>query len=313
MREFCILCLFVFFHSSEGRIQPYELKIPGSEVVIPMVAIQEGTFELGSDDKRSELDEKPIQTVFVDGFWMSSVEITHDAFLIFRNPELDLDKEGNPRVDGITRPSQPYEDPVFGMGTTSYPAAGMTQLGALQFCRWLSDKTGDFYLLPTEAEWEYACRAGSASPYFFGKKKKDLKEYAWYEKNSGSRFHPVGQLEPNPWGLYDIHGNVAEWTLDQYQADYYLELKSNTENPWRQPTDLHPRSVRGGNYLSPAEDLRCSSRTESTLDWKRRDPQIPRSFWWNTDSPFVGFRIVCPAREITKADQEAFWNLVLGG
>jgi formylglycine-generating enzyme required for sulfatase activity len=313
MRVLHIFFLITFFNYCTGQTNSYELKIPGSEVVIPMVLIQEGSFLLGSDEKNAEPDEKPIRTVMIDGFWMSAFEITHDAYMVFRDPVLDLDAEGNPRVDGITRPSQPYEDPVFGMGTVGYPAAGMTQFGALQFCRWLSDKTGDFYRLPTEAEWEYASRAGTQTPYFFGKKKKDLRQYAWYEKNSGNRFHPVGQLEPNPWGLYDILGNVAEWTLDQYQDNYYGQLEPKADNPWRHPTDLHPRSVRGGSFRNPAENLRCSDRTESTLDWKKRDPQIPKSFWWNTDSPFVGFRIVCPVEKISEKEQEDFWNMVLGG
>ena len=193
-----------------------------------------------------------------------------------RDPELDLDDDGNPRADAVTRPSPPYEDPTHGMSADNHPAAGMTQLSALQFCKWLSDKTGEFYRLPTEAEWEYACNAGSTEPYFYGKQKGKLKNYAWFEKNSEKRTHPVGMLEPNPWGLYDMYGNVQEWTLDQYEADAYTKL--NQDNLWILPSSLHPRSVRGGAYNSPAEDCRTANRIESDLDWKKEIHKYPRVF-----------------------------------
>ncbi|MCB0687971.1 MAG: formylglycine-generating enzyme family protein [Saprospiraceae bacterium] len=277
-----------------------------------MAGIPAGSFMMG--DKKSKLaDEKPPVEVEISAFYMSDKEITHDLFMVFRDPEIDLDENGKPRTDGVTRPSAPYEDPVFGMGKFGYPAAGMTQFSALQFCKWLSEKTGRFYRLPTEAEWEYACRAGSSTPYFFGKKKKDLSKYAWYEDNSEGSFHKVGELQPNSWGLYDMLGNVMEWTLDQYHADAYQTLENGVKDPWIQPTDLHPRSVRGGSFKSEPEELRSAARTESTLAWKKRDPQIPKSFWWNTDSPFVGFRIISPVDQPTKEEQNAFWALVLGG
>ncbi len=291
----------------------YDLNIPNSDQSIPMVEIPGGTLTFGGK-KSKEPDEVPRAKVEVSPFHMSAIEITHDIFMVYRDPEIDVDDEGNPRVDGVTRPSAPYEDPVFGMGKFGFPASGMTQFGALQFCRWLSEKTGEFYRLPTEAEWEHACKAGEQdAPYFFGKKKKLLSTYAWFEKNSEGRFHKVAQLKPNPWGLYDILGNVSEWTLDHYYADAYTRLEANTKDPWIKPAALHPRTVRGGNYRDGANELRSANRLESTLDWKKRDPQIPKSFWWNTDSPFVGFRIVKPVKQPSKEEQNAFWALVLGG
>lgn len=297
---------------AQSRPETFEQEIFKTDLKITMVGIPGGTFQIG-DAKSKMSDEKPQKEVEISPFYMSDKEITHDLFMVFRDPEIDLDESGNPRTDGVTRPSAPYEDPVFGMGKFGYPAAGMTQFSALQFCKWLSDKTGRFYRLPTEAEWEYACRAGTDTPYFFGKKKKELSEYAWYEDNSGGSFHEVGQLKPNPWGLYDILGNVMEWTLDHYHTDAYTQLENGTKDPWIKPTALHPRSVRGGSFKSEPNDLRCAKRTESTLDWKKRDPQIPKSFWWNTDSPFVGFRIVSPVNQPSKEEQNAFWALVLGG
>ena len=306
------LLLVMVLHKSSWAQEKYDLKIAQSDLQISMVDLPGGTFVLG-DPKSKQADELPAREVVVSSFAISSHEITHDLFMIFRDPEVDLDEAGNPRVDGVSRPSAPYEDPVFGMGKFGYPAAGMTQFAALQFCKWLTEKTGEFHRLPTEAEWEYACRAGSDDKYFFGKKKKELAKYCWYEKNSSETFHKVGQLQPNAWGLYDMLGNVAEWTLDHYHADQYQKLESGAKDPWAKPESLHPRSVRGGSFRSTAKELHCANRTESTLDWKKRDPQIPKSFWWNTDSPFVGFRIVRPAQQPTQAEQEAFWSLVLGG
>jgi len=310
--QLLILSLWANCLLAQQRPESFDQVIPKTDIKISMVGIPEGRALLG-EVKSKMSDELPQKEVEISSFYMSAHEITHDLFMVFRDPEIDLDENNKPRTDGITRPSAPYEDPVFGMGKFGYPAAGMTQFSALQFCRWLSEKTGRFYRLPTEAEWEYACRAGTSSRYFFGKKKKELAKYAWYEDNSEGTFHKVGELQPNPWGLYDILGNVMEWTLDQYHADAYQKIENGAKDPWIQPTALHPRSVRGGSFKSEPEDLRCAKRTESTLAWKKRDPQIPKSFWWNTDSPFVGFRIVSPVDQPTKEEQNAFWALVLGG
>ena len=126
---------------------------------------------------------------------------------------------------------------------------------------------------------------------------------------------PIDAFPQNvsPHGIRNMTGNVAEWTLDQYQADAYAAISDQAIDPWRQPTALHPRTVRGGSYQDDAEELRSSNRIESDLQWKKRDPQIPKSFWWNTDSPFVGFRIVRPMKEPSKEEQKAFWDMVLGG
>ena len=294
---------------------PYTEHLNGTDVSFEMVPIPAGHFVLGAShkDKAQKPDELPNKTIQLEGFWMSSTEVSHDLYDIYRNKEKDVDANGQPRTEGIVRPSPPYEDPSHGLGGASFPASGMTQFAALHSCKWLSEKTGKFYRLATEAEWEYACRAGTTTAYFFGKKAKMLPEYAWFADNSEQKLHPVGSLKPNPWGLYDMYGNVAEWTLDQYQADAYAAISDQAIDPWRKPTALHPRTVRGGSYQDDAEELRSSNRIESDLQWKKRDPQIPKSFWWNTDSPFVGFRIVRPMKEPSKEEQKAFWDMVLGG
>lgn len=312
-----LFMLFIFLTGTlltEAQDRPanFTESIPQTDQSLKMIGVPGGTFLLGQE-KTKMADELPQKEVQISPFYMSAHEITYDLFIVFRDSDIDLDAAGNPRVDGVTRPSAPYEDPVFGMGKSGFPAAGMTQFSALQFCKWLSEKTGVFYRLPTEAEWEYACKAGTVMPYFFGKKKKELAKYAWYAKNSNEKFQKVGQLAPNPWGFYDILGNVAEWTLDQYHADGYAQLGAGEVDPWIKPTSLHPRSVRGGSFESAPDELRSAKRTESSLKWKRRDPQIPKSFWWNTDSPFVGFRIVKPADQPSEEEQSAFWALVLGG
>ncbi len=293
--------------------------LPGTEVQFEMVLIPGGEFLMGSpasEVDRSE-DEGPQHNVKVEAFWMGQHEVTFEAYNILREKELDLPSEDQPAwdADAIARPSPPYEDPTFGMGKDGYPAVSMTQFAAHQYCKWLSDKTGTFYRLPTEAEWEYACKAGKNDIYYFGNDKAMLADHAWYTDNSMEKYHEIGTKKPNDWGLYDMLGNVSEWTLDQYQEDAYTVISSTMKdevNPWIKPTRLHPRTVRGGSWDDNAEKQRCSCRIESSRKWKERDPQIPKSYWWNTDSPFVGFRIVSPAVQPSSEEQAAFWEMVLG-
>ncbi|MDX1428868.1 MAG: SUMF1/EgtB/PvdO family nonheme iron enzyme, partial [Rhodothermales bacterium] len=293
-------------------------RIPGTDVELSMAFIPAGTFVLGSpeDEPGRDADEGPQRVVSLEAFWMGTHEVTYDEFMVFRYRELDNDSTEAPnstfRSDAVARPSPPYEDPAHGMGTTGFPAAGMTQWAALHYARWLSEKTGRFYRLPTEAEWEYACRAGSKTAYGFTEDSSELDAYAWYYGNSDEVFKPVGSKLPNDWGLYDMHGNVAEWTLDQYTAEFYSTLDDSVSAPWSEPIRLHPRTVRGGAYDDDPEALRCAARQRSNLNWKRRDPQIPKSYWWNTDSPFVGFRLVSPVSPPSAAGLEEFWTLVLG-
>jgi formylglycine-generating enzyme required for sulfatase activity len=291
--------------------------IPGTPVGFHMTLIPGGTFLMGSpeNEPNRRADEGPQFEVAVDSFWIGTYEVSYQEYNIFRDKELDLPPSDTVEwnADAFARPSPPYEDPTFGMGRDGYPAVSMTQFAALQFCKWLSQKTGAFYRLPTEAEWEYACRAGSTSTYYFGDNPDSLDNHAWHYENSDEAYHKLGEKEPNPWGLYDMLGNVSEWTLDQYQSDAYQLLDSMDQvNPWIKPTALHPRTVRGASWDNDPEDARCACRIESSKRWKERDPQIPKSFWWNTDSPFVGFRLVKPYQQPSAEEQAAFWARVLG-
>jgi len=296
-----------------------DAQIPATDVSFKLALVPAGSYQMGSPEgeENREADEGPQMEVKVESFYIGVHEVTFDEFNIFREKELDKAPEGRLdwNADAFARPSPPYEDPTFGMGKEGFPAVSMTQFSALQYCKWLSDKTGDFYRLPTEAEWEYACRAGSKTTYYHGDDTELLDDYAWHYYNSSEKYHKVGSKKPNAWGLYDMLGNVSEWTLDQYKKDAYATIAaemSEEVNPWIRPTRLHPRTVRGGSWDDSKEYHRCAARIRSSSKWKERDPQIPKSFWWNTDSPFVGFRIVKPANQPSAEERAAFWLLVLG-
>jgi len=297
--------------SADTVFQKYEQTIPGSTVKFIMVPIPAGTFTIGSSpkDKMKETDESPQHLIRLSAFWIGAYEVTFDEYDLFFN---DVSLSQNIVTDAVTRPSSPYIDMTLGMGKEGgFPANSMQQYGALMYCKWLYKNTGIFYRLPTEAEWEYACRAGTTTVFPFGDDEAKLGEYAWYSSNSDNQYHKVGLKEPNAWGLYDMLGNVGEWVLDQYQPDYYTTITDNTVDPVRQPEARHPRVVKGGAYNEEAKDLRSANRRMSDLVWNRRDPQIPKSRWWNADAPFVGFRIVRPLKEPTAEEAEHFFQTYL--
>ena len=210
-------------------------------------------------------------------------------------------------VDAVSGATTPYVEMSFGMGVDNYPAICMTQLAAVKFCEWLSAMTGHFYRLPTEAEWEYACRAGKQTPYSFGEDATQLEEYAWFAENSNEKYQKVGSKLPNPWGLHDMHGNVAEWTLDQYLPTAYRQRTDGVKNPLTPGDKVYPKIVRGGSWMDAPKRLRSAARRPSSKKWKKRDPQIPKSKWWHTDAPFVGFRVVRPVKTPSEEEQKKYW------
>ena len=214
-------------------------------------------------------------------------------------------------VDAVSGVTTPYVEMSFGMGIDNYPAICMTQLAAVKFCEWLSAMTGHFYRLPTEAEWEYACRAGTDTAYSFGDDPSELSEYAWYKENSQDKYQKVGTKKANPWGLFDMHGNVAEWTLDQYIPTEYSKRVGGETNPLAIGEKVYPKSVRGGSWMDNPNRLRSAARRPSSTKWKKRDPQIPKSKWWHTDAPFVGFRIVRPLETPSEEEQKKYWKYEL--
>jgi len=310
-----VVFFLIGFGSNEKE---YAQPIPGTQEKVEMVFIPGGTFTMGSPKSEQGHfgDEGPQHEVEIAPFWMGKFEITWDLYELFMAREIDskrpqkaLGEEVNMDVDAVSGATQPYTDMSFGMGIENYPAICMTHLAAVKFCEWLSAMTGNFYRLPTEAEWEYACRAGTKTAYSFGDDPGDLDIYAWHEGNSAGAYHQVGQKKPNPWGLYDMHGNVSEWTLDQYVPTLYNQRKRKTIiNPHEKPTKTYPRVVRGGAWSDKAGRLRSASRRPSSKIWKKRDPQIPKSLWWHTDAPFVGFRVVRPVKTPSSEEQKMYWN-----
>ena len=183
----------------------------------------------------------------------------------------------------------------FEMGKEKHPATSMTQHAALMFCKWLSAKTGHFYRLPTEAEWEYACLKGGARE----------KSMHWSKENSDAQYHEIDSNEPDEIGLYNMLGNVAEWTMDAY-----IDGKSD-KGSWAIPKSLYPRVLKGGSWKDTTDKCTCTSRKASKASWKRIDPQLPKSRWWFTNAPIVGFRIVRPYPTPSKEEIEKYWLPVI--
>lgn len=310
---------------TQADMKGYTNNIPGSPVPYMMVPIPGGEFTMGSPDNEKDRkpDEGPQHKVKISPFWMGQFEVTWDQYLLFLYPddEKNLRKEfkDSAKVDAVsdivTRPSKPYVDMSFGMGKKAkrggigFPAIAMTQHAANKFCHWLSAKTGHFYRLPTEAEWEYACRAGTATAYYFGNDARQLTNYAWYFDNSNSKYQEVGKKQPNAWGLHDMCGNVTEWVLDQYDDGYYKTLAGKTliSDPWNRATKPYPHSVRGGSWDDDPKDCRSAARRGSDRSWKMTDPQLPKGMWWMTDAQFIGFRIVRPLTTPSPEEMAKYW------
>ncbi|HAB16752.1 MAG TPA: hypothetical protein DCE44_09915, partial [Verrucomicrobiales bacterium] len=303
------------------------------EVGFDMIAIQGGEFEMGSADDAPghKPDESPRRKVKLDPFWMGRCEVTWNEYELFQFPGLEkgnsisterVNRElllmtafpkpadgGNPYVgkeaDAVSRPTTPYVEMSFGMGKDGFPAISMTHYAALMYCRWLSAKTGHFYRLATEAEWEYAARAGTQTTYFWGDDVSKADEYAWSFNNSEGKYQKVGQKKPNPWGLYDMLGNVAEWVTDGFKTNAYSILPN--DNPVLWGFAEYPHVARGGSWDDEPDKLRCARRLASEPAWKMRDPQLPKSRWYLTDAQFLGWRVVRPLKVPKTPEELAQW------
>jgi len=284
----------------------------GDKISLDMVLIPGGEFRMGSpaDEAGRKDDEGPQHQVRLDPYYLCTTETTIALFLAYYQETVTAKKDDyaiddvpktNPDVDAITGPT-----PVFGDVTMEYskkhPAIAMTWHNATTFCKWLSKKTGKNYRLPTEAEWEYACRAGGATAYAQGSSPDPAKlaEVAWYKAGSGHEPHEVATRKPNPWGLYDMTGNVYEWVSDFYSPTAYAEAAKNTPavNP-KGPKTGKVHVARGGNYNSSPEQLRCAARWFEQEWWRSGDPQIPKSRWWLPEMDVIGFRV---ARSLSKSN-----------
>lgn len=304
----------------ESEMKAYDEVVEHADVSFRMLPIPSGKFLMGSPEDEADRrdDEGPQREVQISAFWMSATEITWDVYDVwaedldlFRIKTLKLSPSPRDAVADqyqVSQPTKPYTDMSFGMGKRGYPAICMTQHSCRTFCKWLSAKTGRYYRLPTEAEWEYACRAGTTSAYSFGDDPAELEDHAWYFDNTDEAYEKVAQKKPNPWGLYDMHGNVAEWVLDQYDEAGYESIAEQSTDPLAIPQVLNPRVVRGGGWNQFPEDCRSAARQGSTEEWRKQDPQIPKSIWYLTDALHVGFRIVRPLVEPGQQEKDERWD-----
>ncbi len=295
-----------------GYMVPYKAKIPGTDVEYEMIPIPAGTVTVGSPESEEgrRKDEGPQFQVTVEPIWVGKKEIRwaeykefmkmYDAFKRFQSEGMRKVDDKN-KIDAITAPTKLYEpDHTFEHGERPEQAAvTMTQYAARQYTKWLSLMTGHFYRLPTEAEWEYAARAGSTTAYHFGDEPEKLDDFAWHSKNIDEEGQQdVGGKKPNAFGLYDMHGNVWEWTLDAYDPDGYGDRGGKKLTVWEAvdwPTEVYPRTVRGGSWEYRQSRSRSASRMGSDDDeWREYDPNLPLSPWWFTSDPArgVGFRLV---------------------
>ena len=311
-----------------GYMVPYTVTIPGTDVSFEMIPVPGGEFKLGSPDDEAGRadDEGPQLDVVVDPMWVAKSEVTwaeYKEFMqlygIFKQFESKGERQvtDDNRVDAITAPTELY-DPTF---TYEYgedldqPAVTMTQYAAQQYSKWLSRITGQQFRLPTEAEWEYAARAGTSTAYSFGDEADEIDDYAWYFDNADTMAPKVGSKKPNAYGLLDMHGSVAELTVNQYTEDGYegfdqgKPLNAIDVVVW--PETPYPIVVRGGSWEMDAEQLRSAARlgTEDE-EWKEEDPNYPKSPWWFTSDPSrgVGFRLFRSYKPLDQETITKFWE-----
>ncbi len=272
-------------------MKPYKQLIPGSDTPYEMVPIPGGKFTMGNS---AVPDESPEHEVALEPFWMAAREVTWNEYRLFMFATISGEEQGNNiAVDAVSRPTKPYVEMSFGMGIEGYPAISMTHHAASKYAQWLSAKTGHFYRLPTEAEWEYACKANAPVP-------TELEEVAVIKRR---QYEKVGTKKPNAFGLYDMLGNVMEWTTDQYYADAYKNPKS-----WYPSETPYPHTARGGSWADPVKRVSCTARFPSDPSWKQQDPNLPKSIWYHTDALGLGFRLVRPAKVPSPEEMHRYWN-----
>lgn len=293
--------------------------IPNTTVSFSMKAIPGGSFKIGSPEKEQfrNNDEGPLKEVKLNPFFMAETEVTWKEYLAFYKATAgqgrSTDTEGSrmkTEVDAISGPTPPYGQPDQNWGLGNRPAITMTYFAAETYCKWLSDMTGKTYRLPTEAEWEYACRGGKLSPYFFdgnpkdfsgkgflkkmfGKNNESINKYIIFKGNSLGKTQEPDKVEANPFGLKNMLGNAAEYCSDWYYGDAYSKLTDGILNP-KGPESGQEHVVRGGSFKSEPGEVRSASREYTrSKEWLKTDPQMPKSKWWLSDCNFISFRVVC--------------------
>jgi len=304
-----------------SEFKNYTECIPGTDVSFEMVAVPGGIFKMGSPENEPlrDKDEGPVRQVKVTRFFMAKAEVSWDEYLAFFQATSSQGRkeseEVNDEVDGITGPTPPWGAPDQGWGKGDRPAITMTWHAADVYCKWLSQTTGKKYRLPTEAEWEYASRGGTRTPYPFAGSPKDysskgflrkiispdtaiINTYVVYELNSNGKTREQEDVKPNPFGLKNMPGNVAEFCSDYYTPGTYGTYKGKVVEDPKGPKKGREHVIRGGSFRSDAKDVRSAARDFTrTTEWLMTDPQMPKSIWWYSDALDVGFRVVCEADE----------------
>lgn len=309
----------------------------GEAMAIEFEPIPGGEFKMGSPPDESGRDENegPQVRVHVEPYWIGRYEITWDDFdpwlTLYQRAKDDQEQKValDSKIDAVSIPTMIWDQDALPIITEmgregGYPASHMSQFNARQYTKWVSRLTTRFYRLPTEAEWEYAARAGTDTAYHFGDDAERLKDYAWFKSNSlwddperghweydGLGYRKVGQKKPNPWGLYDMYGNVAEWCIDQRVADHYAKVKAKGEPiaaadaiAW--PIEYYGRTMRGGHWNSKENECRSAARLADSKKWINQDPQLPKSAWFYTEF-WLGFRPVRPLVAPDAETQSKFW------
>ena len=314
------------FVEVDGKfLVPYDHQIPGTEVKFKMIPVPAGQFEMGAAESDG-ISSRESVTVSLKPFWIGKHEVSWAEYQLYMEMDANfklLQRNGirkvknREAVDAVTAPSALYEpDITYEAGEDlDQPAASMTQFAAKQYTKWLSLLTGAVFRLPYEAEWEYACRAGTTTKFYFGDDDSELEDHAWFADNSDEERHASGELKPNPFGLFDMYGNVSEWVLDGYEpggnAGDMNKACSVEESLRKSKTDF-PRTLRGGSFVSEAN--LCDSRTRLGTDeesWKEEDPNYPQSPWWYTgyEGLGAGMRIVRPWNsDVTAQQKQLFWD-----
>ena len=267
---------------------------------LQMVYVAGGSFEMGATPEQGSdvyADETPVHTVTLNDYYIGRYEVTQAQWVAVMGR--DVVQQRNDKDSTYT---------LHGIGA-DYPAYYISWDEARRFCERLSELTGKKYRLPTEAEWEYAARGGTETPYFFTGNPKDFSDqgfwrkffdaktdsigsYVIYSKNSKNKTQEPDLVKANPFGLKNMLGNVMEYCADKYDPEAYAKSGSSATDPL--VTEGTEWVVRGGNYTSDAADLRCASRDYTKHEaWLKTDPQQPKSIWWYSDIRGIGFRVVC--------------------
>lgn len=245
----------------DDSTETYTESIPNTLVEFDMVRVPGGSVTVDGEETT------------VDAFWMAATEVRWEAYDTYRFDE-EMKGLDDAEVDAVSLPSKPYGfgNEIPGFGQEKYPALAVTRNAAQQYARWLSAKTDHAYRLPTPAEWKHACHLGYGSPQDWGADR--LGERAWFRGNSEEKAHPAASLMSSDLGIYDQLGNAAEHVVSLDAGE------DSTPVVW------------GGSYQSTVDETHCLAHQQKTPAWQESDPQLPKSQWWLSDAPFVGFRVV---------------------